>query len=328
MKRRMWILSTFAALAVLAFFVTGTDAQPGTVKQIVRGVWFREGDLEHAGHCNNIIIEMKDYLIVVDANFPSGARLAMEAAKRISSKPVKYVFDTHHHGDHAYGNPIWTEAGATTLAYKGVVDEMKRYEPAHWQAAAKLRQDVADLHRDGPEPPKQTFEKSPFILKDATREVRFYFFGWAHTRGDGFVYLPKEKVLCTGDAVVNGPYNFTADANIGNWPAVIRNAQKLDVEYVLPGHGGPGGRELLEGQRQFMLELHYAVANAIQQGKKLEQLVPPGRMTMVYGNRVPSVTTLAIPGSVKNWVGDFLPAQVKDTYEEITQKKPHGDLPH
>ncbi len=328
MKRRIGILSTFAALAMLAFLVTGTDAQPGTVKQIVPGVWFREGDLENAGHCNNIIIEMKDYLIVVDANFPSGARLAMEAAKRVSSKPVKYVFDTHHHGDHAYGNPIWTEAGATTLAYKGVVDEMKRYEPARWQAAAKLRKDVADMHRDGPEPPKQTFEKSPFILKDGTREVRFYFFGWAHTRGDGFVYLPKEKVLCTGDAVVNGPYNFTADANIGNWPQVIRSAQKLDVEYVLPGHGGPGGREMLEGERQFFVELHYAVANAIQQGKKLEQLVPPGRTAMVYGNLVPSVTTLAMPASVKNWVGDFLPAQVKDTYEEITQKKPHGDLPH
>lgn len=328
MKQRMWILGTFAALASLALFVTGTDAQPGTVKQIVPGVWFREGDLEHAGHCNNIIIEMKDYLIVVDANFPSGARLAMEAAKRASSKPVKYVFDTHHHGDHAYGNPVWTQAGATTLAYKGVAEEMQRYEPARWQAAAKIRKDVADMHREAPEPPKQTFDKSPFILKDDTREVRFYFLGWAHTRGDGFVYLPKEKVLCTGDAVVNGPYNFTADANVGNWPAVIRSAQKLDVEHVLPGHGGPGGREVLEGQRQFMMELHYAVANAIQQGKKLEQLVPPGRPVMVYGNLVPAVTTVALPGSVKNWVGDFLPAQVKDTYEEITQKKPHGDLPH
>ena len=103
-KKRVWLLSTFAALAVVALFVTGTEAQPGTVKQIVPGVWFREGDLKNLGHCNNIIIEMKDYLIVVDANFPSGARLAMEAAKKVSSKPVKYVFDTHHHGDHAYGN--------------------------------------------------------------------------------------------------------------------------------------------------------------------------------------------------------------------------------
>src|ERR1700681_4245631 len=165
---RFWILSLFAGLASLAFFVSSTSATPETVQKITDGVWFREGDLKNLGHCNDIIIEMKDYLIVVDANFPSGARAAMADAKKISSKPVKYVFDTHHHGDHAYGNPIWTEAGATTLAYKGVADEMKRYEPARWQAAAKGRPDVAEMHRDAPEPPKQTFDKSPFILKDST----------------------------------------------------------------------------------------------------------------------------------------------------------------
>src|SRR5436309_8010997 len=173
MKRRCWILGTFVVLASLALFVTSTGAQPGTVKQIVPGVWFREGDLEGMGHCNNIIIEMKDYLIVVDANFPSGARLALAAAKQVSNKPIKYVFDTHHHGDHAYGNPIWTEAGATTLAYAGVVEEMQRLEPARWLSEAKVRPDVAELKLASPQLPKQTFEKSPFILKDSTREVRF-----------------------------------------------------------------------------------------------------------------------------------------------------------
>ena len=169
MQRRVWILSSFAALAGLAFFQAATDAQPGTVKQIAPGVWFREGEIDTLGHCNNAIIEMKDYLIVVDANFPSGARLTMEAAKKVSNKPVKYVFDTHHHGDHAYGNPVWTHAGATTLAYKGVTEELKRYEPKRWQAEARVRKDVAELKLDAPEPPKQTFDKSPFILKDDTR---------------------------------------------------------------------------------------------------------------------------------------------------------------
>src|SRR5947207_13537367 len=256
MKKRLSILGTFAILVSVAFLVSRTDAQPDTVKHIAPGVWFREGDLEKMGHCNNIIIEMKDYLIVIDANFPSGARLALEAAKKVSSKPVKYVFDTHHHGDHAYGNPVWTQNGATTLAYKGVVDEMKRYEPKRWQETAKQRKDVAELNLPTAEPPKQTFDKSPFILRDDTREVRFYFFGWAHTRGDGFVYLPKEKVLCSGDAAVNGPHNNTQDANIGNWPSVIRAAQRLDVQHVLPGHGEPGGKELLEGQAQVMISLH------------------------------------------------------------------------
>ena len=327
MRIRALTLVAFAFLAATAFFATRTHAEPDQIKLIVPGVWFREGDLEGQGHCNNIIIEMKDYLIVVDANFPSGARLALAAAKQVSRKPVKYVFDTHHHGDHAYGNPIWTEAGATTLAYKGVTDEMKRYEPARWQATSKGRKDVGDMHLNVPEPPKQTFDKSPFILKDDTREVRFYFFGWAHTRGDGFVYLPKEKVLCTGDAVVNGPYNYTADANVGNWPNVIRNAQKLEVAHVLPGHGGPGGKDVLQGELQFMTELHNAVDAAVKQGKKLTDIVPAGTK-MVYGNEVPASTSITLPDNVKNWAGPFLPAQVRDTYDEISQKKPHGDLPH
>ncbi|HXK07600.1 MAG TPA: MBL fold metallo-hydrolase [Verrucomicrobiae bacterium] len=316
MKIRVITLAAFGFLAAAAFLVTRTHAEPDQVKLIVPGVWFREGDLEGQGHCNNIIIEMKDYLIVVDANYPSGARLALQTAKRISDKPVKYVFDTHHHGDHLYGNPVWTQAGATTLAYIGVVDELKRYEPARWQAAAKKRSDVGELKLNAPEPPRQTFDKSPFVLKDSTREVRFYFYGWAHTRGDGFVYLPKEKLLCTGDAVVNGPYNNTSDANIGNWPSVVRSAQRLEVQYVLPGHGESGGKELLEGQAQFMMALHKAVDNAIKQGKSLETLVSGG------------TTTITLPDNVKNWVGKSLPAQVKETYEEITQKKPHGDIPH
>jgi glyoxylase-like metal-dependent hydrolase (beta-lactamase superfamily II) len=54
------------------------------------------------------------------------------------------------------------------------------------------------------------------------------------------VYIPEAKVLCTGDAIVNGPYNYTADGNIANWPEVVRKAQKLDVQYVLPGHGPSG----------------------------------------------------------------------------------------
>src|SRR4051812_35080166 len=205
---RLAVGAGFGALLCAGFLITRGDAQEGTLKQIVPGVWFREGEIDSMGHCNNVLIEMRDYLIVVDANFPSGARLAMADAKKVSSKPVKYVFDTHHHGDHLYGNPVWTQAGATTLAYKGVAEELKRYEPKSWQAAAKNRPDVAELKLATAEPQKQPFDKTPFVLEEGTRRVEFHFFGWAHTRGDGFVFLPKEKVLCTGDALVNGAYNY------------------------------------------------------------------------------------------------------------------------
>lgn len=307
---RCLLLLAFAALGSLAFFVSRSEANPETIRKVVDGVWFREGDLDQ-GHCNNVIIEMKDYMILVDANYPSGARATMADVKRLSSKPVKYVFDTHHHGDHLYGNVLWTQAGATTLAFKGVSEELKRFEPARWNAAAKQRQDVADLHLDGPEPPRQDINEDQFVLNDGSRKVEFRHFGWAHTRGDGFVYLPKEQVLCTGDAVVNGPYNNVDDAYIENWPNVLHAAEKLKVKYVLPGHGLPGGRELLLGQDQFLTELFKSVKDGAGQGKKVEELQ----------------ASIQLPMAVTPWVGDaLLKQQIKAAYDEVTQHKPRGEI--
>ncbi|HEV8148403.1 MAG TPA: MBL fold metallo-hydrolase [Bryobacteraceae bacterium] len=311
----------FGVLLCASFIVTRGDAQPNTVKQIAPGVWFREGDIFGQGHCNNVIIEMKDYLIVVDANFPSGARLVIEDAKKLSPKPIKYVFDTHHHGDHAYGNAVWTEAGAITLAYAGVTEELKRYEPGRWRDTAKQRPDVADLKRDTAEPPKETFSKPSHVIEDSTRRVEFHFFGWAHTRGDGFVYLPKEKIICTGDAVVNGPYNYTADANIGNWPKVVEKAQALAVDRVLPGHGPAGGKEVLAGQRAFFLELHSSVSAAIKQGKKLDDLVTRDAQGLTG-------TTIRLSDAVKTWASAALAPKVQDAFKEISERKPIGEIPH
>jgi cyclase len=311
MKRvRGLLFLVFATLGGIALLVSRSDANPETVRIVVPGVWFREGDMDK-GHCNNVIIEMKDYLIVVDANYPSGARGAMADAKRLSSKPVKYVFDTHHHGDHLYGNAVWTQAGATTLAFKGVSEELKRLEPARWLASAKSRPDVAELKRDTAEPPKQDINETMYVLNDGSRKVEFRHFGWAHTRGDGFVYLPKEQVLCTGDAAVNGPYNATMDANIGNWPTVLHTAEKLKVKFVLPGHGLLAGKELLAGQAQFMAELYKSVKAGIDQGKKVEDLQ----------------SAIQMPDAVSAWVSDAsLKRQIKDAYDEIKQGKPRGDL--
>jgi cyclase len=315
-------LSLFLVLGVLWSLTTKqeTQATPGNVKLIAPGVWFREGELLDKGYCNNIWIEMKDYLIVVDANFPSGAEACLADIKKTTQKPVKYVFDTHHHGDHAYGNPVWTRLGATTLATVGVAEEMKRYEPKRWQDTAKERKDVAALNLPTAEPPKQTFKEDKFVLDDGTRKVEFHFLGWAHTRGDGFVYLPKEKILCTGDAVVNGPYNYMADGNSDNWPKVIEKARRFDAVTILPGHGIPADKEILNGQEQFFIELRKVVGDAIKSGKKLEDLVTK------TGDKVTG-TTITLPDSVKNWVSNSsLGGDVEIVYKEITLGKPHGDI--
>ena len=323
MKKSQILMSSGLLLCMMALWLassrTAIEATPGNVKQIAPGVWFREGEIKDKGHCNNIWIEMKDYLIVVDANFPSGAEACLADIKKTTKKPIKYVFDTHHHGDHAYGNPVWTKLGATTLAYVGVAEEMKRYEPAGWQGAAKSRKDVAALNLSTAEPPKQTFKEKQFVLEDSSRRVEFHFFGWAHTRGDGFVYLPKESIVCTGDAVVNGPFNYLGHANSANWPSVIDQVQKLKASTVLPGHGVPGGTEVLTGQKQFFVELRKAVGDAVKSGKKLEDLV-------TKKDDKTAATSIRLSDAVKTWTGDGLAGQVEIVYKEITMNKPHGEI--
>jgi glyoxylase-like metal-dependent hydrolase (beta-lactamase superfamily II) len=310
--------AAFAALLAVAFWAPQTSAQSGRLQEVAPGVWFRLGESDR-GHCNNTIIEMVDYLIVIDANFPSGAELAMADIKSVSSKPVKYVFDTHHHGDHLYGNPVWTKAGATTLAYHTVLQEITRYEPQSWQSSAANRPDVAALGLTTAEPPMEAFSQIPHVIEDSTRRVEFHFFGWAHTRGDGFAYLPNERVLVTGDAIVNGPFNFMGHANIANWPNVVERAKQLQFDKVLPGHGPIGGREVPEGQQAFMREIHAAVRTAIGQGQSLADFV-----TMTDG--APTATSIELSPAVQNWVGAPFPVQVMYAYEEIRQRRPHGDI--
>ena len=314
--KRLVTTAIFSGLMGGAFLGT---AQIDTIKEVSKGVWFRQGDLTGKGHCNNTVIEMKDYLVIVDANFPSGAQMLLADLKKISSKPVKYVFDTHHHGDHAYANAVWTKLGATTIAHANVAAEMKAREPQRWLSAGKEREDVRALNLPTAEPPKETFTKSPHVITDGVRRIELHHFGWAHTKGDGFVFLPAEKIIATGDAVVNGPYNFTADGHVGNWPNVVKGAQKLGATMVLPGHGPHGGVEILAGELAFLTELRNAVMAARKSGKKLEDLV-----TMKDGQPVKS--SLALPAAVKNWVGDFFPAQVFDTWKELEAGKPRGDL--
>jgi cyclase len=309
----VFALGAFCCLAAAA--AQPVSSQPGRLvaKKIADGVWFLPGDASK-GYCNNIVIEMRDYLIVVDANYPGRARELVSEISQLSPKPVRFVFDTHAHRDHAYGNIVWTDAGATTFAYQGVADEMDRYEPKRWRDTAAERDDVRSLNLADAPRPQLLFRQSPFVLKDSTkdstREVRFYFLGWAHTRGDGFVWLPKERILCTGDAAVNGPHNKLWDANIENWPRVLAQALAFKPLHVLPGHGDAGGPEILLGQQAFLHDLFTTVKEQVDAGKTLAQITP------------------VLPERDRNWVPKDLSTDVAITYAEITQHQPAGALPH
>ncbi|HWW98322.1 MAG TPA: MBL fold metallo-hydrolase, partial [Edaphobacter sp.] len=301
----------FLAMLMLCF-VRGVSGQDASPQKIADGVWFLIGD-SSKGYSNTTIVEMESYLIVVDANYPARAKELLTVVKGLSKKPVRFVFDTHAHGDHSYGNSVWTAAGATTMAFRGVVTEMDRWEPARWQAAMTKRQDVRETGEVDVQRPQKVIDGDTFVLKDKTREVRFLFLGWGHTPGDGYVWLPKERVLCTGDAAVNGPRNKLLDANIANWPDVLDKALALKPLHVLPGHGAAGGAEILSGQAQFLRDLYREVKLQADAGK------------------TPAEMQIKLPDDDSNWVPnrpDGLQQDVETVYLELTSHAPAGSVPH
>src|SRR5438552_16392743 len=92
------------------------------VKEAAPGVFFRYSAISATdknvvfGGSNNIWVVFEDYVVVIDANFPQGAEEVIEAVKKTTDKPIRYVFDTHHHGDHAYGNAVFAKVGAGIIA--------------------------------------------------------------------------------------------------------------------------------------------------------------------------------------------------------------------
>jgi glyoxylase-like metal-dependent hydrolase (beta-lactamase superfamily II) len=105
----MKLAHSFLSCLLLCTLPLTAVAQHGVLKQVVPGVWFREGEME-LSYCNNAVIEIADHLVVVDANYPSGARALIDDIKKISTKPIKYVIDTHADADRAYGDPIFCHA--------------------------------------------------------------------------------------------------------------------------------------------------------------------------------------------------------------------------
>ena len=281
--------------------------------QIASGVWFFVGD-KSKGYSNTTVIEMDDYLIVVDANYPGRAKELLQIIKSLSLKPVKYVFDTHAHGDHSYGNSVWTAAGATTMAFKGVGEDMDKWEPARWQQSALKRSDLQETGQKDVQRPQRSIIGQSFTLEDRHRKVRFLSFGWGHTDGDGYVWLPKERVLCTGDAAVNGPYNKIIDADLTNWPKVLDHALHLEPRYVLPGHGNAGGPEILKGQAQFLRDLRQAVAADLAKGER------------------PEAMKIDLPAADDNWIPhsrpDLWQQDIATMALELSSHKPAGSLPH
>jgi glyoxylase-like metal-dependent hydrolase (beta-lactamase superfamily II) len=257
-------LPLFAAFALLS---AAGIAQINTVQTVAPGVYFHQGD-PRRGHSNNGWIVFDDHVLLIEANFPSGAKEVMPKIAGLTPKSVRFVVDTHQHGDHAYGNQLWAETGATIIAHQGAFEALQQSGTADWAEAAKNRPDVAATRLRLP----GVIFRDTLVFDDGQRRVELHWFGVAHTRGDTFLWLPKEKILFTGDACVNGPHNFLRDGDTGEWIRTLEAVKQLGAEKVCPGHGPMGGPEIIADQQSYFIELRRGVQALIDAKKTPDEV--------------------------------------------------------
>jgi glyoxylase-like metal-dependent hydrolase (beta-lactamase superfamily II) len=285
MLRRLFLLAISLGILGLAVIVAQEKKQSAPepkipemkfndVVEIAPGVFFRYSSISATdpkvpfGGSNNIWIVFKDYVVVVDANFPKEASDVIADIRKTTKKPIKYVLDTHHHGDHAYGNCIWAKEGARIVASTPTSRLLKTNGPKQWEEASKDRKDIKENELKQAD---VTFDEK-FVVDDGTQRVEFIHLGHCHTAGDAAAYLPKHKILCMGDACVNGSFNFMGHSNSASWIANLGKMQKLDIDLVCPGHGKVAGKELLGKQKRYFEDMRKEVQKGIDDKKSLEDI--------------------------------------------------------
>lgn len=285
------------------------------VVEIAPGVFFRYSSISATdmtvpfGGCNNTWVVFKDYVAVIDANFPKEAEDVLAAIRKTTDKPIKYVFDTHHHGDHAYGNTVWAREGAQVIGSVNCSRLLATNGPKQWAEAGKDRKDISSNKLKTVDIP---FDEK-YVLDDGTQRVEFHFLGHAHTSGDAVAWLPKHRLLCTGDACVNGAFNYMGHSNSASWVKVLDRMLEFDPELVIPGHGKPSpARQLIGLQRRYFADTRELVKKGIDANKSLDEIIASCDMPWY-----------------KEWTGkdaQKMPENITHVHKEMTGKVDHNTL--
>jgi cyclase len=204
-----------AALAAAGLWLAWSQNPPAnlTMEKVTDNLYVIIGD---GG--NVAVMPTSEGVIVVDDKFAQDAPQIMARIKSVSAKPVRYVINTHQHGDHTGGNEAMLAANAEILIQNNA------------------RKNMVELKQPGL--PRITFGDETHVFLGG-KEVIARYLGRGHTNGDAVVYFPSERVLHTGDLFVTGTL-FCDTANGGSikeWDKTVQKMLAMDFDKVIPGHG-------------------------------------------------------------------------------------------
>lgn len=226
----------------------------------------------HEGDSNYGFLITENGVVVIDNDIRSVDRL-LEAIKKTTQQEIKFLINTHHAFDHASANHIFAKRGATILSStrcRECLVELgeKKFEEmrASDEKIRKLTQGVKVVL------PDITFDNHLF-LHFGSHLLELIHFGHGHTPGDAIVYLPKEKIVFTGDLLFNQYHPQLQEGNLSNWIRFLDQISEMQIETVIPGHGTiVKGKEGFQTLKEYFIKIKTKVQEMVKLGKKLEEI--------------------------------------------------------
>src|SRR5829696_8098077 len=157
----------------------------------------------------------KEGAVVIDSQFPDTATHLIDEINKQATAPIKFLLNTHHHGDHSSGNIAFKGITGQVVAHKNCEINMK---------AVAERQKTVEKQLF----PTQTFDKE-LKLKIGDEKIEGYYFGAGHTNGDAIYHFKEANIMHVGDLMFNKRHPFvdrTAGANMQSWIKVLDKIQK------------------------------------------------------------------------------------------------------
>jgi cyclase len=267
------ILGVIMMAAVLSRTASAQDQDFSKVQIKVTKVSGNIYMLEGAG--GNIAASVgEDGIVIVDDQYAPLAEKIQAALKSlgVTDKPVRFVINTHYHGDHTGGNEPFSNAGSTLIAHDNVRRRLETGGTAGNGGSIKMEQKAASKAAL----PIITFEHDVTVHLNG-EDIRALHFPSGHTDGDSIIFFPKNNVVHMGDDFVRYGFPFIDVASGGSVQGMIEAMEKVAAQLpadvkVIPGHGALSNMDDVRAFTKMLKETSAVVQKALDEHKTLDQM--------------------------------------------------------